>query len=46
MTKGLEELKKAKEADDKTASEAIDKTIDRIEKVEDALLKKVSKQDS
>lgn len=37
-------LQKEKEEDDKTISEAIDKTIDRIEKVEGALLQKVSKQ--
>lgn len=46
LEKSLEELKKEKETDDKTISDALNSLSEDVEKVAGALLKKVSKQDS
>lgn len=43
LSKKVEKLEKQKEDDDKTVSEALDKTIDRVEELEKTLETKVSK---
>jgi predicted transcriptional regulator len=46
LSKKVEELEKTKNSDDKVVSEALDKTLDRVEKIEEVLSKtRTSKQD-